>query len=119
MTPLHEAFPRNNARVGLYTKFPAINLYEYIVARFEYLKDPARILKVNTRTIAEWGRGGGTIDVMRADKFACRLGVHPCVIWPELWFEVSPEKEEAECRRRERQKQRRMRIAAQSSQLVK
>lgn len=107
---------RANERLHLYTKMPAINLFDYVNSRFEHHVAAAEVLGCMTATIRSWKEPGKQIKVIFADRFACRLGVHPCVIWPELWFEESQAQEEASCRKSAKQRQKRKMLSLTSSQ---
>ncbi len=55
----------------------------------------AEAIGMNRRSILRWKKTG--IPPMTADKIACTLGEHPCVIWRDWWTYRSelPEREES------------------------
>lgn len=44
----------------------------------------ARCIGVQPRQVYRWRTEGG-VPIYNADKAACRLGLHPALVWPE-WF---------------------------------
>ena len=57
-----------------------------------------RVLKeemhLSERTLTSWIKDGVCLTEWEADRFACRLGVHPAHVWGELWFAtVTPDDE--------------------------
>lgn len=44
----------------------------------------AAVAGVTPRSVVRWRRDG-SIPWRHADVVACRLGLHPANIWPELW----------------------------------
>ena len=57
------------------------------VARFPELSDGdiASVLGVTRRTIVRWKIIG--LDCWTADKAAVRLGLHPCEVWGDAWWD--------------------------------
>lgn len=96
---------RKNANLGLYKRFPAKSLHTFVLRRYGDAKTAASILGIKRATVSAWGHTGQTFYTYYADQVACRLGVHPSVIWPE-WFDIDPEQEEKVCRRREQNRKR-------------
>lgn len=47
--------------------------------------DIADAIGVNRRTIQRW-RHGAFLTIPQADRVACRLGLHPCLLWSD-WYE--------------------------------
>ena len=75
------------------------------------------LLGITRRSVQRYADEG--ISLYGADRLACRLGMHPCLVWPEWWPTVEeleaaeeeaarlPQREtERILRRRERQRER-------------
>ena len=65
----------------------------WLTARHQDVDDTAIavLLGVSRRSIAVWRRRGD-LGLGLADRLACRLGLHPSLIWPEWWsIPVLPE----------------------------
>lgn len=46
----------------------------------------ASALGVNRSTIRAWRYGKRyRLDPFRADRYALRIGLHPCAVWPDWW----------------------------------
>lgn len=43
----------------------------------------AEALGVHKRTLRRWMNDG--VPIPRADELACQLGLHPLIVWPDLW----------------------------------
>lgn len=43
----------------------------------------AELLGITARSVHRWSRAG--MRETWADRAACRLGVHPSLIWPDYW----------------------------------
>lgn len=43
----------------------------------------AELLGITARSVHRWSRAG--LREQWADRAACRLGVHPSLIWPDYW----------------------------------
>lgn len=58
-----------------------------LLKEFEGLPDriAAERLGVNRMTLVNW-RQGGRVHWVKADRYACRLGLHPYSVWGEEWF---------------------------------
>lgn len=50
----------------------------------------ACLLGCSPRTVTRW-RAAGRLCAFDADRYAVRLGLHPCLIWPD-WFTDEGEK---------------------------
>lgn len=46
----------------------------------------AGLLGVSRSTLYRW-RSGAKVDEYEADALACRVGLHPCLLWPQ-WFDT-------------------------------
>lgn len=49
-------------------------------------RDIAVVIGVTTRTIQRW-RHGALLTISQADRIACRLGLHPALLWSEWYSE--------------------------------
>lgn len=54
---------------------------------YESTEEQATWLGVSEGSIRNWALGRNGIRSNKADKLACGIGVHPCMIWGELWFD--------------------------------
>lgn len=43
----------------------------------------AELLGITARSVHRWSRAG--LAEQWADRAACRLGIHPALIWPDYW----------------------------------
>jgi len=48
----------------------------------------AGVLGVNIRSLFRWAKDG--VPERSADEMACRMGLHPLLVWPD-WFDVELE----------------------------
>lgn len=96
---------RSNAIIALYKRFPTKTLHEYVMKRYSDVTTAAAAMGVARATIVSWGYSDDMMTTFHADRLACRLGVHPCVIWPQ-WFDIDPDQEEKVCRKREQNRKR-------------
>lgn len=53
----------------------------------------AEVFGVCRRSIWRYFHTG--LDEWKADRFACRIGVHPSLIWSDWWMTVEPDEEQA------------------------
>ena len=48
----------------------------------------ARLVGCHRVTVQKWRRRG--IPPYTADRAACRLGLHPCLVWGDAWWAAVP-----------------------------
>lgn len=66
-------------------RFPTQALIDYLRTRNKVFL--SELLNVDRNTIYRWEAGGTQIGLVRAERFAEHLGVHPSEIWPEYFSE--------------------------------
>lgn len=54
------------------------------------VREAATTLGVNVGTLMKWraSEGEATVHYARADRIACRLGVHPSAMWGRAWWSL-------------------------------
>lgn len=52
-------------------------------------RELATRLGVASRTVARWRSGRVRLWPVDADRFAVRLGLHPCEVWGDAWWSTS------------------------------
>jgi hypothetical protein len=67
-------------------KFPIEPLLTYI---------QLRTLTIDQERAVQRAKKNGRLTLVAADKVACAIGVHPCLIWPEWFADVVADEEEA------------------------
>jgi hypothetical protein len=94
-----------------YYKFPAINL----INRYDPNMDDetlAEVFGVVRSTVCSWRNDGRNLSPYDADKYAIRIGLHPCLVWDD-WGEPGETVKERRARgARERYQQRKGRLEA-------
>lgn len=65
-------------------KFPLVNLYESFGTNRPSERELADILGVERQTLRRWKETG--VPLLKADRLACKLGMHPAEIWGEDWW---------------------------------
>ena len=93
-------------------RYSSVPLYKHAMERFkDDSADAAEFLGLQRQTFQAWHRGK-KLSYVDADKHACRLGLHPCVLWGSDWFTEDPYRKEKECQKRKRFSQRRQELKA-------
>lgn len=64
--------------------FPARDLV--IRTGFTSCTEIAGLLGVSRQSVSHWLRNGACFTVWDADKYACKIGLHPVMVWGEKWL---------------------------------
>ena len=66
----------------------------------------ADTLGTGREAVYKWLSNNTRFDAWQADRFACRIGLHPANIWGDQWWDECAAAEEAKERSMERKRQR-------------
>lgn len=61
----------------------------------------ARRINRDTQTVYYYRRTG-KVNVWSADRYACSIGLHPCLVWGQDWWQALEDDMAASARRRKR-----------------
>lgn len=74
------------------TRYPAVELLRFF-DREMVSDDIGAALGITGHAVRTWRARGSTLSAYEADKYATRIGLHPWMVWGDLWFAI--ERQEA------------------------
>lgn len=72
------------------TRYPATDLLRFF-DRDMSSADIGDALGVTGHTIRGWACKGTMLNAYDADQYATRIGLHPWMVWGDLWFAIQRE----------------------------
>lgn len=74
------------------TRYPAAELLRFF-DREMVSHEIGEILGISGHQVRGWRSKGTMLSAYEADKYATRIGLHPWMVWGDLWFAI--ERQEA------------------------
>jgi hypothetical protein len=77
---------RFRRRVGGTLTRPGVFPFGPVDAQVAHLssRDVAELIGCESSCVRHWRRGARLLTVAKADAFACALGLHPLLLWPDF-----------------------------------
>lgn len=72
------------------TRYPAVELLRFF-DRDATSDEIGMMFGITGHAVRSWNHRNTTLGAYEADRYATMLGVHPWMVWGDLWFQIERE----------------------------